>query len=598
MVVYRDHKHAATAARCVEETAAFLRRISMGASVDHDDAAELLITMGEFESAVADGLCPFDDHFDGVLTALRGALVTAGHIFCKTWEQKGGEALPYVRTLERKFDEISRLRLPDPLCISVPEGYAYHGIYPETYYAAARRFFDETEERGVCCIGIRSIGTSLSAVVAAALEDQGCSVETMTLRPRGPVTDRCVRLSRELERFLAEHGASFFLIVDEGPGLSGSSFRSIAQKLSDAGIGDDRIALLPSWEPDGKGFINEAARSRWQKHRKFTVAFEEVWLASGRLCGSIPQGNVIDISAGKWRRIFFEREDDYPAVYPELERRKYLFLPGRGAAAEIPRLSELRKFERDGRSLFMLKFAGLGRYGRSACRRAQLIAEAGFSPPVEGYLHGFIMYRFILGRPLSVHQACGGLVAAIASYLAFLRRAFPSEQTRSFEEMATMIAVNASEGIGPSWSVRCSRAIAGLLPLYKNISVAVDGHMLPHEWIGTGNSYLKADHTDHHADHFFPGNQDIAWDIAGSIVEFDFGDTLRELLIDHYIACSGDGAIRGRLPFFIVAYCAYRLGLATLAADVLSSTRDGEKFRRLAVRYGAALKGMIEQSGR
>jgi hypothetical protein len=434
-------------------------------------------------------------------------------------------------------------------------------------------------------------------VVAAALEDRGCIVEAATLRPRGPATDRYVRLSPELERIFVAHGSHRYLIIDEGPGLSGSSFRSIAQKLSDLGIRDDRIVLFPSWEPDGGGLINAAARSRWLKHRKFSASFDDVWLAPGRLRESFPQGSVIDISAGKWRRIFFERENEYPAVYPEMERRKYLLLPGRGAGAEIPALPRLREYTRSGRGPFLLKFAGLGRYGRTAYRRAKLIAEAGFSPPVEGLVHGFIMYRFVPGRPLAADQACTGLIATIASYLAFLRRTFPSEQTRSFEEMSTMIALNASEGLGASWGLRCRRFAAARFPRLETLPVALDGHMLPHEWIDDENSYLKSDHTDHHADHFFPGNQDIAWDIAGSIVEFDLRGTLRKLLVERYVACSGDTRIRERLAFFVTAYCAYRFGLATLAADVLTPTGDGVRFRRLAGRYGALLRAMIERSG-
>ena len=54
----------------------------------------------------------------------------------------------------------------------------------------------------------------------------------------------------------------------------------------------------------------------------------------------------------------------------------------------------------------------------------------------------------------------------------------------------------------------------------EGVVVAIDGRMLPHEWLETRMAIVKADALDHHDDHFFPGCQDIAWDIAGASVEW------------------------------------------------------------------------------
>ncbi len=56
--------------------------------------------------------------------------------------------------------------------------------------------------------------------------------------------------------------------------------------------------------------------------------------------------------------------------------------------------------------------------------------------------------------------------------------------------------------------------------------------MLPHEWIRTASGFLKTDAVDHQDDLFFPGCQDIAWDIAGAIVEFGIP---REALVSEYL---------------------------------------------------------------
>ncbi len=49
--------------------------------------------------------------------------------------------------------------------------------------------------------------------------------------------------------------------------------------------------------------------------------------------------------------------------------------------------------------------------------------------------------------------------------------------------------------------------------------MAIDGRMLPHEWVTDGGRLMKVDALDHPADDFLPGCRDIAWDVAGACVE-------------------------------------------------------------------------------
>ncbi|WDT73928.1 MAG: hypothetical protein MPW16_11695 [Candidatus Manganitrophus sp.] len=69
----------------------------------------------------------------------------------------------------------------------------------------------------------------------------------------------------------------------------------------------------------------------------------------------------------------------YSSVQPQHERRKYLSLESK----EKPRL---------------LKFAGLGRYGRSKRERAERLAGAGWGPPVVGLSRGFLVTEFVERR--------------------------------------------------------------------------------------------------------------------------------------------------------------------------------------------------------
>jgi hypothetical protein len=114
--------------------------------------------------------------------------------------------------------------------------------------------------------------------------------------------------------------------------------------------------------------------------------------------------------------------------------------------------------------------------------------------------------------------------------------------------------------------------------------------MQSHEWLRSGSGLLKVDVTDHHADHFFPGTGDIAWDLAGAIAELDLDDGARSLLIRQYRARSGDRDIARRVPGYLVAYLACRIGYSALAEETLGGSDDARRFARLKRGYLASLE--------
>ncbi|HEU0053394.1 MAG TPA: hypothetical protein VFQ39_09465, partial [Longimicrobium sp.] len=242
--------------------------------------------------------------------------------------------------------------------------------------------------------------------------------------------------------------------------------------------------------------------------------------------------------------------------------------------------------------------AGVGAFGRRALERARRLAELGFAPPAHEVADGFLVTTWVAGRPLSPGDADGALLDRMGGYVAALAREFPSGETVDFDGMMEMVRVNVREGLGEAWEARTD----GLERLRDAVAgretVGVDGRMLPHEWIVTGDGYLKTDGVDHHDDHFFPGRQDAAWDLAGAIVEFELDDQAARQLVDRYAALSGDREVVHRMPFNLVAYLAYRLGYATLSADSLGGAPDAARLRALAGRYAARLKREIEAATR
>lgn len=503
MLVYWDRRRAA-------ETLAEL------AALRGAEPLDVLIGLGEVEAGVADVLFPDRDGDCGPARELRRLSVEAA----RAW------------LAGRAFAFEPPDGLPQTISLGIPEGYAYYGLFPETYAEAAERFAAEARPVSVAVVGIRGIGTSLSAVVAAAFERAGCRVGSWTVRPRGHPFARKVELEPPLEAAWRARADRWWAVVDEGPGLSGSSMTSVASKLEELGIPGARIVLFPSWETSGEQFVSPDARRRWPRHRKYTGSYRA------------PEGT--DISAGGWRRLLYPDCREWPAVQTQHERRKYLAgNPG----------------ERT-----LLKFAGLGRFGRGKLERAERLWRAGFGPRPLGLENGFLRMEWVEGRPVKIMTPA--LLETMARYLDFLRNECPGGEGASNEELRDLIRVNT----GREWQ--------GETPCGE--PCRIDGRMLPHEWIETERGYLKADALDHHDGHFLPGCQPIAWDVAGAAVEFGLDAAAAARLAQ---AC---GAARD-LPFYIAAYSAFRAGYATLAAAALAGTPEAERFTALASRYGAGV---------
>ncbi len=597
MLIYRKLDRIESAGHVLSGLRALVRRMGdHGAPAGHDDAVELLIGFGEFESAAVDALHPRIDTVDSNTLALRRAGVLTGHVFYHSWRggQEGRDGFGFrLNRLAEALDGLSAVAaaLPGDLRIRAPEGYACYGLYPEVYLDAARDFHSRVRPERAVCIGLRSIGTGLASVVAAVLEELGCSVDSFTVRPRKDPFDRHLALSDRLEAQIlswhASHSHSCFLVIDEGPGLSGSSLCGAAQKLSELGVPDDRIVFFPSWESDGARFVSESARRRWGRHAKFVSSFEDVWIRSGRL-GRRMDGALMDVSAGMWRRISYAESYDsgcgcdpdspaeslYPAVHPQHERRKYLECSN---------------------PLKLVKFAGLGRYGRVKLARAEKLAEAGFCPAPVGFADGFLVTEWVRGRPLSVEDVEPALLDAMGRYLAFIANEFPASHRdgMSFDDTCEMIHRNVSLALGEEWAAKL--VATSKLEEYGSVVddariVAVDGRMLPHEWLRTPRGYLKTDAVDHHADQFFPRCRDIAWDICGAGIEFALDRASFDHLVAVYAEHAMDPDLPRRLPFYSIAYLAYRLGYASFAAQDLAGTDDGGRFEVLAARYASRLK--------
>jgi hypothetical protein len=550
----------------------FVRRLAdevaaCGGCPAHDALVAWLIDCGEVEAAVTDALCAERDEVHELARAFGAATRAAADAVVASWCQRqapSGDIDRAVAALAAALRAVHARTLPLPRSIEfidvpVSEGYAYYSLTPEMYIEAAAEIARRWQPRRAYVVGIRSIGTSLAAVVASELTRQGVACDTATVRPRGHPFSRHLELGASLEDDWRAHQQrdTLFIVVDEGPGLSGSSFASAIAALLRLGVDAPRIILMPSWRADVAKLSSADARALWPRVSAVTASFEDVWLVKNRLMG-LRGAELRDVSAGAWRADSFRDPAAYPAIHPQHERRKY----------------------RVGGNNAWLKWAGLGRYGLAHQARAARIADWGFGPRPLALANGFLMFPHVSGHPLRAEGRPPGIIQTLADYLACIATDDATAASPA-TALSDMLRVNVEEGLGPDWLgpldalLRDAPAVAD-----GGLIVRPDGHMSPHEWLLTEDGrFVKTDGFEHGDDHFYPGPTDIAWDVAATSVEWRLTPREEAALLQRYRTRSGDASIERRLPFFRAAYLAFRLGYTSLTG--FAAARD---------RYASALR--------
>jgi hypothetical protein len=602
----------------LEETASKVERIGAGLGVleglppgieRHAEIAALLVEMGELEQGLLDHQLEMLGRerptpagqgaaavSRGIAEALLWSFRFAGQL--PAWEGKRAAPPPLVGVMSalRALRKLSALRLPHEVTVVVPEGYASHGLYPETYMRAAERLREDWA--GVLrVIGIRSIGTSLAAAVAAA----GRGEASASVRPGGHRFARTLSIGvRMTGRLLAAADAPgarrpLFAIVDggldegldEGPGLSGSSFGAVADWLEEHGVAPDSIVFFPSHRGPLGPQASASQRKRWDAARKYVVEFEELFVGPGSpwplerwvedLTGpaeSAPE----DLSAGRWRERLFGGTAERPPVHLQQERRKYLLRAG-------------------GRT-WLLKFAGLGHYGREKLDLARELEKGGFTPPVSGLRHGFLVGPWLEGaRPLPLVPDLdrAALLDRVARYLAFRARRLPAGRPgASPEKLLEMASYNAGQAIGAD-AAAALEAWRERLPELSSLArpVLTDNRMQPWEWlVGPDGKIWKTDALDHHAANDLVGAQDPAWDLAGATVELGLSGEERGRLVEAVERSRRIKTPPDQLRFYTHAYLAFQTGSYTLAAQALAAVDPAEAaaLRRRAELYVERLR--------
>lgn len=548
----------------------------------HDHLIEALIDAGEFaqgaidaelEAAGRDAPSPLRDAATAVLVALAAEVR-------RSWAGgfPTGRLDPDHR---RRIDTLAGMPLPAEFRCRLAEGFAFYALYPESYLEAAAAL---ARARSLKVIGIRSIGLPLAAVVAEACGAGGL----VSVRPVGHPFQRTLTLHPAMTAELLGDRSATYLIVDEGPGLSGSSFGAVADHLEAQGIDRNRIRFFPSHggEPGPQASVDH--RERWRGAARHWIDFDALALRPRQPWHGLAAwvedlvggpGRLEELSAGDWRARHGQASTHWPPSYRQQERRKFRLDTGGGR--------------------FLVKFAGLGRHGRDKLARARALHEAGFGPEPVGYRRGFLVERWIDdARPLDP-RACDrpALLRRVAAYLGFRARRFPAPvgSGASLATLADMLRENASEALGEEAGRAVGRFAQAAGHLEHRIRrVETDNRLHRWEWlVDRDGTLLKTDALDHCAAHDLVGCQDVAWDVAGTVIEFGLDPDEEAELQTRVGQEAGYPVDSDLLRFLTPCYVAFQLGAWSMARATDGDPDEAVRLDREVSRYARHLRRFL-----
>ncbi len=543
----------------------------------HGRLASLLIATGELAQGLADAAAAGQGG-DGPSLQENAALALAmalARTLLASWRSLGEQMQAPdigIPALYAAMAAVEQSPLPTEVRLKTAEGHAFYALYPEAYAAAA----EAISPGGVLqIIGIRSIGSGLAVVVATALG----AGRPITVRPVGHPFQRRLTLQPGLRARLAATADARFVIVDEGPGLSGSSFGAAADALESLGVATARISFLPGHDGDLGARASEVHRVRWAAAERPCVGFDALVLHAGApghrlqswfadLAGS-EDVRLHDISGGGWRALRYADETEWPASNTHQERRKFLLTSPAGA--------------------WLLKFVGLGGAGERAFAHAHALAAAGFAPEARALRYGFLAQPWLADtRPLQLRaEQRPAFARRLGDYLGWRAAHLPAPEGAgaALQALLEMARINTAEALGEAAARVAAFDDVRWAAATQPCRIWTDNRLHAHEWLERSDGgWLKADGIDHAAAHDLVGAQDIAWDIAAARMEFDLDLIETRLVLN---ALREHAEVDADLVELLEpAYLAFQLGAYTMAAEAHAGwPQEQRRLARAAAAY-------------
>jgi len=458
-----------------------------------------------------------------------------------------------LREVAARLAGIAPDALPARLTVHLAEGFAFYNLYPEQYLLALRAspLWQAPPDTPVIVAGIRSIGTTLAAVMAGALAARQGLVQSFTVRPGGPPYCRVVTLAPWQQAILAAAGPfARYLAVDEGPGLSGSSLAAMGQAFRDSGVPPDRIHFFPAHSAGPGSAASATVRALWAQVSVHTA----------------PPAPALPFDLPDW-----------PVAWPALPR--YPASAGQPPVPLFERPAWVLPGAGDGQGT-LLSFAGLGPQGATLVARVGALADAGFAPAPAGWRHGYLATPILPVPQWGAGPVDSALLGRLGAYVARAATIYrdAGDPGAALDELLEMVYWNTWEALGeraaeqtrryatPAW-----RAALTAAPL-----IAPPPGLRPDEWgrAAPGLPMLALPLGRLHG-HPLPARADLAWSLAALSHNFALDPPAEAALLAAYEKAGGVPLSRARQHFYHLAHAAFAAGLAKLAAEAAPSEGHG-----------------------
>lgn len=576
MLVYGDPEVTLSWGRAVDHLAGLARGLD---PQNLEALRELLIRAGQLEQAIADTPA-LSVHVEACanLTGL------AARLFCSRFFERLSAELP-TKEFRAALAAIQGIIEPGTeLSLKCPEGFEFYVLYPEQYCIAAAKWASirsTSPDREVLVLGIRTIGTTLSAVVSETLRLHDWQPQRRTCRPKGSPYDRQLSLSN-----FSLPNVCPVLVVDEGPGQSGSSMASVVRALRSAGFLD--ITLFPGhggmpghamspatqkiWEETPRVTI-DPAQLRWEENSLLDVLRQRTQM----ILGTSEAVQITDVSDGGWREKSGIPVDALPATNGLFERRKFL--------AEAW----------DGHALIW-KFTGLGGRQWHTSTPGTAGASPVKKPALLGSLLGFTAEEWVWGERLQPEAAFDySVLSSIAAHIAICAgpALLPGEASAAQKRMAEVAYWNTYKSLGEHHADQVEL-------MMKQFDAPVgaprygDGRVAPHEWVLKEDTLWKTDCGGHDTDHTAIGPQSFLWDVAGIIVEWRLPPARVHCFLGE-LAQHGLRFTPIELEAHLLGYLAFRLGMMRMAAEQTVNEAEVERRRHAAAWYQQLLEERLNR---
>lgn len=529
-------------------------RITLATQHDVAWAREVLIAAGQLEQGVHDALIPDAHHAVDERVAYMHALTRAsGRVFYAFLSGDPTRAEDHLRRLQALARAAPALGGVAGH-FRIPEGFAYYGVFPEQYCQAAQAWSMEHRSDNpphVLVVGVRSIGTTLAAVVAATLEAMGFPVRSFTVRPVGPPFARELTLAPA-----AVAGDAHALVVDEGPGLSGSSMASVAQALWRAGMQPEQVSFLPSHGGEPGPEASARVREVWQRTRTYVFAPNAPIFGGTTLTQTLAKG-ITKMGLGEVKQVAEPGSGHWPPT-PSIAGQSPLCSP----------FARPKYYVSTDYGELLLTFYGLASVeGMSLAARAVEVLRRRhinqFGPPPLGCVEGFVAVPWLHGTCANPGSAGQVFDDTLARYLVSTRGPIlnRSARTASLERLTEIVTVNAERELGLNCSewFMATRLLQDLPAPYW--AASTDGELGPAYWLRTeAGRWCKLGSPVRGHDPTAPGVQPILWDVAGAIVDWPLSPQDVAVLLHRLEQQLGARAPRRAIDVYLCAFLAYRVG--------------------------------------